>query len=133
MCRAPFSIVFLAALLGASSSAPAHKAAVACMAQAPVASLASLNGPSSLEHLGTDKATRTNTVLTPRQNLASSQIIQSAYQDVDRIAPSPALNPTASQTTQTNSGWRYTAALLGTLAIIGTIAVRRLKPRKPWA
>ena len=130
MCRAPFSIVFLAALLGASSSAPAHKAAVACMAQAPVAGL---NGPSSLEHLGTDKATRTNTVLTPRQSLASSQIIQSAYQDVDRIAPSSALNPTASQTTQTNSGWRYTAALLGTLAIIGTIAVRRLKPRKPWA
>ena len=130
MCRAPFSIVFLAALLGASSSVPAHKVAAACMAQTPVASL---NGPSSLEHLGTDKAARTNTVLTPRQNLASSQIVQSAYQDVDRIAPSPALNPTASQTTQTNSGWRYTAALLGTLAIIGTIAVRRRKPRKPWA
>ena len=130
MCRAPFSIVFLAALLGASSSVPAHKVAAACMAQTPVASL---NGPSSLEHLGTDKAARTNTVLTPRQNLASSQIIQSAYRDVDRIAPSPALNPTASQTTQTNSGWRYTAALLGTLAIIGTIAVRRRKPRKPWA
>jgi len=130
MCRAPFSIVFLAALLGASSSVPAHKVAAACMAQAPVVSL---NGPSSLEHLGTDKAARTNTVLTPRQNLASSQIVQSAYRDVDRIAPSPALNPTTSQTTHTNSGWRYTSALLGTLAIIGTIAVRRRKPRKPWA
>lgn len=128
MCRAPFSIVFMAALLGASSSVPAHKLAAASMAPAAVASL---NAPSGLEHLGTDKASRSNTVLTPRQNPASSQIIPSAYRDVNRIAPSPVLNPTA--TTQINSGWRYTAALLGTLGIIGTIAVRRRKPGKPWA
>ena len=124
MCRAPFSIVFMAALLGASSSVPAHKLEAASMAPAAVASL---NRPSSLEHLGTDKASRSNTVLSPRQNSASSQIIPSAYQDVNRIAP----NPTAS--TQINSGWRYTAALLGTLGIIGTIAVRRRKSGKPWA
>lgn len=130
MCRAPFSIVFLAALLGVSSSAPAHKVAAASMAPPP---LASLNGPSSLEHLGTDKVARSNTVLTPRQNPASSQIIPSAYRDVDRMAPSPALDPIANQTAPLNSGWRYTAALLGTLAIIGTIAVRRRKPGKPWA
>ena len=130
MCRAPFSIVFMAALLGASSSVPAHKVAAASMAPAAVASL---NEPSSLEHLGTDKATRSNTVLTPRQNPAASQIIPSGYRDVDRIAPSPALSSAAGQTTQVNSGWRYTAAVLGTLAIIGTIAVRRRKPGKPWA
>lgn len=128
MCRAPFSIVFMAALLGASFSVPAHKLAAASMAPAAIVSL---NGPSSLEHLGTDKASRSNAVLTPGQNPASSQIISSAYRDVDRIASNPALNPTA--TTRINSGWRYAAALLGTLGIIGTIAIRRRKPGKPWA
>ncbi|WP_029524316.1 hypothetical protein [Polaromonas glacialis] len=120
----------MAALLGASSSVPAHKVTAASMAPAAVASL---NEASSLEHLGTDKATRSNTVLTPRQNPASSQIISSGYRDVDRIAPSPEFSSAAGQTTQVNSGWRYTAAVLGTLAIIGTIAVRRRKPGKPWA
>ena len=127
MCRAPFSIVFMAALLGVSSSVPAHKLETASMAPAAVSSL---NRPSSLEHLGTDKAFHSNTVLTPTKNSASSQIIPSAYSDVDRIAPNAALNTAA--TTQINSGWRYTAALLGTLGIIGTIAVRRRKPGKPW-
>lgn len=130
MCSAPFLIIFMAALLSASSSVQAHKVAAASVAPAAVASL---NGPSSLEHLGNDKATRSNTVLTPRQNPASSQIIASGYRDVDRIASSPALSSAPSQTTQINSGWRYTAAVLGTLAIIGTIAVRRRKPGKPWA
>ena len=120
----------MAALLGASFSVPAHKSADASMAPAAVASV---NGPSGIEHLGTDKASRSNTVLTPRQNPASSQIIPSGYRDVDRIAPSPVLSSAAGQSTQVNSGWRYTAALLGTLGIIGTIAVRRRKPGKPWA
>ena len=127
MCRAPFSTVFMAALLGASFSVPAHKSADASMAPAAVASV---NGPSGIEHLGTDKASRSNTALTPRQNPASSQITLSADLDVDRIAPSPLLNPTA--TTRTHSGWRYTAALLGTLGIIGTIAIRRRKSGQPW-
>ena len=130
MCRAPFSIVFMAALLGMSSSVPAHKTAAASMAPAAVAGL---NGPLVLEHLGTDKAARSNAVLTPKENPASSQIIASAYRDVDRMASSTAPDSTASQTTPIHSGWRYTAALLGTLAIIGTIAVRRRKPGKPWA
>jgi len=128
MCRATFSIVFMATLLGAPFSVPAHKVAAASIAPPPIARL---NGQSSLEHLGTDKVARSNTVLTPRKNPASSQIIPSAYRDVDRTAPSSALNPTA--ITPISSGWRYTAALLGTLGIIGTIAVRRRKPGKPWA
>lgn len=128
MCRAPFSTVFMAALLGASFSAPAHNSADSSMA--PVA-VASIHRSSALDHLGTDKASRSNTVLTPRQDPASSQIISSDYLDVVRVAPSPAPNPTA--TTQIHSGWRYTAALLGTLGIIGTIAVRRRKPGKPRA
>ncbi len=130
MCRASFSIVFLAVLFGVSSPVRAHKVAAASMAPSTVANL---NGPSSLEHLGTNKVARSNTVLTPKQNSASSPIIPSAYRDVDRITPSPALNPAASQTTQVNSEWRFIAALLGTMAIIGTIAVRRRKPGKPWA
>jgi hypothetical protein len=95
--------------------------------------VANLNALSSLEHLDTDKAVRSTTVLTPRQQPASSPIIPSAYRDGDRITPSPALDPAASQTTtRVNSEWRFTAALLGTVAIIGTIAVRRRKPGKPW-
>jgi hypothetical protein len=124
------SIVFMAALLGASSAVPAHKVAAAGTTSSPVASL---NGPSNLEHLGSDKVGKKNTVLTPSQKPASSQMISSAYRDVDRIAPNPSLNSSASQAPEMNSGWRYTAALLGTLAIIGTIAVRRRQSGKPWA
>ncbi|NDP64969.1 hypothetical protein [Polaromonas sp.] len=120
----------MATLLGASSSVPAHKVADASMAPSTVASF---NRPSSLEHLRTDKAARSNTVLTPRQNPASSPIISSAYRDQDRTTPGPATDSAASQTTHVNSKWRFLAALLGTLGIIGTIAVRRRKPGKPWA
>jgi hypothetical protein len=120
----------MAALLGASSAVPAHKVTAASMTSSPVGSL---NEPSNLEHLGSDKVAKKNTVLTPSQKPASSEMIPSAYRDVDRIAPNPSLDSTASQPQEMNSGWRYTAALLGTLAIIGTIAVRRRQSGKPWA
>ncbi|MBG6078121.1 hypothetical protein IWX85_003975 [Polaromonas sp. CG_9.11] len=81
-----------------------------------------------------DKTARSTTVLTARKNSDPSPVISSAYRDIDRITPSPAHNPAASQaTTWVNSEWRFTAALIGTIAIIGTIAVRRRKPGKPWA
>jgi hypothetical protein len=123
-----FSLVFMAALLGVPLSVPAHKV-VAASSAPPV--IAGLVGQPGLEHLGTEKVVRSNTVLTPQKNAASNQMIPSAYRDVDRMAPSAA--PGATAIAPGNSGWRYTAALLGTLGIIGTIAVRRRKPGKPWA
>jgi len=123
-------MVLLAALLGVPSFVPAHTMAAASMAPSTVASP---NGSSSLEHLDTNKTARSNTLLTPRRNPASSPMIPSAYRGIDQITPSPAIDPAASQTsTWADSGWRFTAALLGTVAIIGTIAVRRRKPGKPW-
>ena len=130
MCRALFTIVFMAALFGMSSSAPAHNVPAASRVHP---SAASASVASRHEHLGTDKVTRSNTVLLAEQNPASNQITASAYRDMDRIVPDTQRNPAASQPVQDDFGWRYTVALLSTLAIIGTIAARRRKAGKPWA
>lgn len=129
MCRAPFSIVFLAALFGTSLCASAQKLSSDSMAPS---SFVSLNASSTFERLSTDKIARPNTLLATRQNPASSPIIASAYKNADHMALSPVSDPDASQTAQDDPEWRFIIALLGTMAIIGTIAVRRRKFGKPW-
>ena len=121
--------VLMAALLGAASTAPAHKVTAASAIPPPVANL---DRPANPECLGNHKAARSNAVLTPEQNLAPSQMSASAYRHGDRMEPNRTMPPT-SPAIQVNSEWRNTAALLGTLAILATIAVRRHKARTPWA
>lgn len=129
MCRAPITTVLMAALLGAAQPAPAHK--VTAASALPPAK-ANLDRPVTPDRTGTSRETRSNAVLTSEQNAAPSQTVASAYRDIDRMAPvrtSPPANPAP----QEDSDWRYTAAMLGTLAIIATIAVRRRKAGTPWA
>lgn len=130
MCSASFSMVLMATLLGMAPSAPAYKVTTASMI---LPSVASHNKLSSHQRLGVDTASQSSTVLIPGQNPTSSQIIPSAYREVKRITSSLPLSPNASPIIQNNSGWRYTAGFLGTLAIIATIGVRRRMTGKPWA
>jgi len=119
----------MAALLGAAHAAPAHTATAASAITHPVINPDRHGSP---ERLGTENAARSNAVLTSEKNPALSQMSAPPHRDTDRIAPNPPKLST-SPDTQGNSGWRYTAALLGTLAILATIAVRRFKAGTPWA
>ena len=129
MCRAPFSIVFSAVLLGSPLSVPAHKVAAVGLAPSTVVSD---NGLSITERLDIDKSRKSDAVLTYRENLVSSPIVLSASGDVDRLIPKPGFNTVAIQSSQIDTKWRFIAALLGTMAIIGTIAVRRRKSGESW-
>lgn len=129
MCRAPFSIVFLAVLLGLPLSVPAHK--VAAVDRTP-STVAVHNGSSVIEHLDIDRTNKPNTVLTYKENPVLNPIILSGVRDTDRAISKPASNTPANQSPQIDSEWRFIAALLGTMAIICTIAVRRRKSGEPW-
>lgn len=130
MCRGAFSVVVLVAFFGMSPPVLAHKATASSMATSPVVTH---NRSSRFEDLNTDKTARSKTVLTPGSNPASSPIIPSTYRDMDRATPNAALDTATGQTPRIDSKWRFIASLLGTMAIIVTIAVRRRKPGKPWA
>ncbi|MBG6072386.1 MULTISPECIES: hypothetical protein [unclassified Polaromonas] len=129
MCRAPFSIVFSAVLLGAAFHVSAHESTAVGLAQSTVGSH---NGLPISERLDIDKVRKSNAVLTYKENPIQSQIALSTSGDVDRLISKPAFNTASIQPYQVDSEWRFIAALLGTMAIIGTIAVRRRKPSEPW-
>ena len=129
MCRGPFSVVIFIAFLGVSSSVLANNMAASRVAASPAVSA---NGSSSIDNTNTDKITRASTVLTSGKNASSNAIISSAYRDSDRIAPNPSVDPALSQRPKVDSEWRFLASMLGTIAILVTIAIRRRKPGKPW-
>ena len=129
MCKAPFTTVLMAALLVAAPLASAHQAMAASAIQLAVAEPVK---PALPERMGSVKAEQSNAVLMPKKTPVSSQMVASAYRNTDRIAPMRA-SPPASPAPGKDSDWRYTAAWLGTLAIIATIAVRRRKAGRPWA
>lgn len=130
MCRAPFTTVLMAALLGAAFPAATHSRAAASVTPSPSADLQ----PATLaEPLDTGKAYRSNTVSMSPQDQLPGRLLASAYRDTDRAAPPPPTATTAKLGPGKDAGWRYSAAMLGTLAIIVTIAVRRRKAEKPWA
>ena len=119
----------MAVLLGAAFNAPAQKVTAASAIPPPPANLHQSANP---EHLDTDQTAPLNAVLIPGKNPAPSQMMEPAYRDIDRAAPTPPAPP-SSPAEQENSDWRHTAALLSTLAILVTIAVRRHKAETPWA
>ena len=129
MCRAPFSIVFSAVLLGTAFHVPAHEAAPVGLARSTVGSH---HGLSISERLDIDKVGKSNAVLTYKENPIQSPIVLSGSGDADRLISKPAFNTVSIQSSQIDSECRFVAALLGTMAIIGTIAVRRRKPGEPW-
>jgi len=128
MCRAPSTIVFLAALLSVPLSVLAHKDS---SKQAPAA--VSANGaPVEGGRFETGKPVLSNAVLLPTPTV-SSQKSTSAYRGADRIVAAQLPGPAPGPVGRSDVGWRYIAALLGTLAIIGTIAARRYPVEKPQA
>lgn len=127
MCRSLFTFVFTGALFVASASTPAHTTP----AGLPLESVSAneLKVQSSPERISS------NTALQPTsaQHPASTQTVALTYQGADHITPIPvAVNPAASHTEKDDSGWRYMTGLLSTLALIGTIALRRHIAGKPW-
>ena len=130
MCRGPFSVVVFIAFLGGSSFVLANNEAAS---RSEVSPAVSAKGSSGIDHTNTDKITRATTVLTSGKNSPSDLLLPSAYRDSDRIETKPSADPVASQTPKIDSEWRFLASMLGTLAILVTIAIRRRKPGKPWA
>lgn len=57
-----------------------------------------------------------------------SELIKISTQNRSAIAPTAPRNPAQSHSGKDDSGWKYAATLLTTLALIGAIAVRRHKP-----
>ena len=121
--------VLMAALLGAAPLASAHQAMAASAIPTAVAEPVK---PALPERMGIVKAEQSNAVLISKKTLVPSQTVALVYRDTNRITPMRA-SPLASPAPSENSDWRYTAAWLGTLAIIATIAVRRRKAVRPWA
>jgi len=128
MCRAPSTIVFLAALLSVPLSVLAHKDS---SKQAP-STVFTNEAPVEGGRFETGKPALSNAVLLPVP-MVSSQKVASAYRGTDRVVVVQMPGPVSSSVGRGDMGWRYIAALLGTLAIIGTIAARRYPAEKPQA
>jgi len=128
MCRAPSTIVFLAALLSVPSSVLAHKDS----SKQPPAAVSTNETPVESGRFETGKLALSNAVLLPALTV-SSQKVTLAYRGTDRVVAAQLPSPAPGSVGRGDMGWRYIAALLGTLAIIGTIAARRYPAEKPQA
>ena len=126
MCRALITIVLGAVMLGASFSAPAHMVT----SSLPVKPIAGLDAPPITECLVAGTTSRSTAAPISAQNPVSGQVIPLTYQGTDRVVSVPVQYPVASQSGGNNSSWRSITALLSTLALIGTIALRRYKAGK---
>ena len=126
MCRALVTIAFGAAMMAASFSAPAHKAEFSL----PVQSTAKSDVLRGSECHAADNGFRSEAVLIPEKQLASGQVVSLTYRGTDRLSPVPVQSAAASSSVGSHANWRSTAALLSTLALIGTIALRRYKAGK---
>ena len=127
MCRALVTIVFGAAMFGASFPAPAHKIA----SRLPVRSIA---GPEAVADSGRPAAVgacQSTSIVILSKNPVPVQIVPLTYRGTDRIVSVPVQHLAAGQSGDRNSSWRSITALLSTLALIGTIGLRRYKAGKP--
>lgn len=126
MCRALVTIAFGAAMMAASFSAPAHKTA----SSQPVESAAKSEALRGSECQSADIGFRSETVLVPEKNPAAGQVVSLSYRGTDRLSPVPVQTVAAASPVGSHPSWRSTTALLSTLALIGTIALRRYKAGK---
>lgn len=123
MCRALVTIAFGAAMMAASFSAPAHKTA----SSQPTESTAKSEASSVSECQSADISFRPEIVLVPEKNSALGQVVSLSYRSTDRLSPAPIQPVATALPIGSHSSWRSTTALLSTLALIGTIALRRYK------
>lgn len=127
MCRTLVTIV-LGGALGASFSVPAHTV----VSGLPIHPAAAVAAPRGSECQAADQTFKSATVLTPALNSAPAQIVPLTYRGPDRLVSTAAQHSAASPPEGTsNSAWRSTTAVLSTLALIGTIALRRYRAGKP--
>lgn len=127
MCRTLVTIV-LGGALGASFSVSAHTVAPGL----PIHPAAAVTAPRGSECQAADQAFKSATVLTPALNPVPGQIVPLAYRGTDRLVSAAAQRSAASPPEGgSNSAWRSTTAVLSTLALIGTIALRRYRAGKP--
>ena len=127
MCRALITIVLGTAMLGASVRASAHNAEANLPAKLTVVHRA----PLTSECLAPGTACKSITLLRPVQNSLANQIVPLTYRGADRMASVPVQQPAAVPTSGNNSNWRSVTGVLSTLALIGTIALRRSRSGKP--
>lgn len=128
MCRTPLTIVFLAAFLSAPLPALAHEVS----STQPPLPVSSIETPVGGLRFETGKPTLPNVALLPTPTVLS-QKVASVYRGTDRVVAAQPPGPAPGFFGRGETGWRYLAALLGTLAIIGTIAARRYPAEKPQA
>lgn len=123
MCRAVFAIVLVVAASSLPVPALSHKVSAATMV--PPSAPGADNAPGR-ERVVIDKTARSNTVLTPQKHSEAGQVAVSAFRE-DQPSQGGIARAFAPSTSpgEPDPGRRYTLALWGTLAIIGTIAARR--------
>ena len=127
MCRALITIVLGTAMLGASVRASAQDAEP----NLPAKLLVAHQAPLTSECLAPDTACKSITLLRPVQNPLTNQIVPLTYRGADRMASVPVQQPAAVPLSGNNSNWRSITGVLSTLALIGTIALRRSRSGKP--
>ena len=126
MCRALIKIVLGAALVGASLNASAQKTEPS----PPVNSTVARGTSGTVGCIPAGTACKLTTLLTPTRAPISGQTDSVSYRGSDRVNPVSVQSPAAVESTDTRFNWRSIAALMSTLALIGTIALRRSRSGK---
>ena len=126
MCRALIKIVLGAALVGASLNASAQKTEPS----PPVNSTVARGILAAADCIPAGMACKSTTLLTPTRAPISGQTDSVSYRGSDRVNPVSVQSPAAVESTDTRFSWRSIAALMSTLALIGTIALRRSRSGK---
>ena len=126
MCRALITIVLGTAMLGALVCASAHNAELNLPAKLKVVH----GAPPSSECLAPGTACKSTTLLRPVQSPPTNQIVPLTYRGADRMASVTVQQPAAVPLSGNNPNWRSVTGVLSTLALIGTIALRRSRSGK---
>ena len=126
MCRVLITIAIGATMMAASFSAPACKVA----SSLPVESTTESGALRGSQCLVSDTGFRSEIMLISEKNPPSGQVVSLTYRGTDRLSPVPVQTAAASSSADSHANWRSTTALLSTLALIGTIALRRYKAGK---
>jgi len=121
MCRALITIVFGAAMVGASLNALGHKIEPSL----PVNSTVLREAAVVADCIPAGPVCKSTTLLKPARAPISGQMDSVSYRNSDRFSSVPVQNPVTIQPTGTSFSWRSVAALLSTLALIGMIVLRR--------
>ena len=126
MCRALTTIVFGAAMLGASLAAQAHN----IVSNLPVSQATGSSAPRSSECPSPSGAYGLTTASATSKSAAQVQLVPMTFRSADRTAPLSVQQTGAIPSDRIGASWRSPIAWLSTLALFGTIALRRYNARK---